>query len=451
MKKLLLLCYLFLFFVEPVLANDSLQFYFTSESVSDMWITRIEGDTTMSDHPYILRRKSDKSYVYCLEPIVMLNQTEDYKAYFQNEKVLNLTDEQWQRISELAYFGYQYPGHEDKKWYGITQFMIWKTVAPNMNMYFSSKKNGKKVNRYDAEISEIESYLEDYHELKSLDKEKLVFKNQEAWENYFKENSFLKVLKKTRTNSYHYELPKNAIAFGADIVYYHKNGQNVYHPGELNPVGISFEVEFLKGRIHLQKKVEDSSFISNQNSLENAEYGIYQNGVLIETLVTDSEGKATSSPLEYGSYTIKELKSPKGFLLDSEEHTIFLDQEDYPLEVTEKQIEKEIQIQKWYGSGTYRAEANATFEIYQGETLVLTVKTDDMGIANFKLPYGDYRIHQVTGKKGYEKIKDYFFTVDDSFEKTIELFNKEIIEEVPDTGLYSWYHPFFLGGIRNDS
>lgn len=444
MKKLLLLCYLFLFFVEPVLANDELQFYFTSESVSDMWITRVTKDITMSDHPYILRRKSDKSYVYCLEPVVMLNQTDDYKAYFENENVLNLTDDQWKRISELAYFGYQYPGHEDKKWYGITQFLIWKTVAPDMTMYFAAKKNGKKVSTYDKEIAELESYLKNYHELEKLDKEKLTFRNQEEWQNYLKDNPFLQVLKRTRASSYHFELPKNGIAFGADIVYYHKNGQNVYHPGELKPLGITLEVEFLKGRIHLQKKNEENVFLSKQNSLKGAQYGIYKDGILLETLITDEEGRATSNPLEYGYYTVKELKAPNGYLIDNQEYTIYLEEEDYSFEVKEKQIEKDIRIQKWYGSGTYQVEPNATFEIYQGDTLVLTVTTDSSGIAEAKLPYGDYRIHQVTGKKGYEKIKDYYFTVDEKFEKVIELFNKEIIEEVPNTGIYRPFVTLFL-------
>ena len=58
MKKLLFM-FLFLFLMESVSANDSVQFYYTEEKVDEMWITRIEGNTIKSSNPYVLRRKSD--------------------------------------------------------------------------------------------------------------------------------------------------------------------------------------------------------------------------------------------------------------------------------------------------------------------------------------------------------------------------------------------------------
>ena len=78
MKKLLFLFFCFIIMIEPVLADDNLRFYNTKEKVDGMWITRIDGDKSDYNSPFVLRRKSDSSYVYCLEPIVPLNQTEDY-------------------------------------------------------------------------------------------------------------------------------------------------------------------------------------------------------------------------------------------------------------------------------------------------------------------------------------------------------------------------------------
>lgn len=438
MKKLLFM-FLFLFLMESVSANDSVQFYYTEEKVDEMWITRIEGNTIKSSNPYVLRRKSDNSYVYCLQPFVLLNQKEDYTAYYQNHKILNITDEDWERISNLAYFGYQYPGHEEKKWYGITQYLIWKTVAKKVTIYFADGKNGKQINPYQKEIEEIENLIKEYQKLKKIDKRKLVFKNVEEWNDWKQKSIILKnAIMPLHDDNYIFELPNNEGVFGVDVFYYHNNGQNVYHPGLLSHMNMSFEIEFLKGKIRLQKKNVENTFISNENSLEGAKYGIYKDGVLVETIETNKDGIATSALLEYGVYTIKEISASKGYLVDENIYTISIDKEEFPIEVYEKQIEKEIQIQKWYGSGTYKVEEDAIFEIYQEDNLVLTITTDEDGLAHFKLPYGTYRLHQVKGKEGYQNIQDLVFQVNEEFESEMKLYNKEIIEEVPDTGIIDW-------------
>lgn len=436
MKKLLFI-FLFLFFMENVYANQEVQFYYTDERIEEMWITRIEGNTIKSSNPYVLRRKSDNSYVYCLEPFVLLNQKEDYKAYYENNKILNITDEEWERISNLAYFGYQYPGHEDKKWYGITQFLIWKTVAKNVTIYFADGKNGKQINPYQKEINEIESLIKEYQDLKKIDKGKFVFKNVKEWNDWKQKSLILKnAIMPLSDDNFVFELPSNDGVFGVGVIYYHNNGQNVYHPGFLSHMNMSFEVEFLKGRIRLQKKNVENTFISNQNSLEGAKYGIYQDGVLVQTIETDKEGVAVSALLEYGIYTIKELSASPGYLVDENSYTISVDKEEMLVEVLEEQDRKEITIQKWYGSGTYKLEEDAIFEIYQEDEKVLEVITDKNGIATFSLPYGTYRLHQVKGKEGYQNIQDFTFQVNEKMESEMKLYNKEIIEEVPDTGLF---------------
>lgn len=431
--------------MENVYAKDDVQFYYTEEKVEEMWITRIEGDTVKSSNPYVLRRKSDNSFVYCLQPFVLLNQKDDYTAYYTNQKILNISDSDWERISTLAYFGYQYPGHEDKKWYGITQYLIWKTVAKDANIYFADGKNGKKINAYQSETQEIENLIQDYKNLKKVNAGKLVFKNLEEWNNWKSKSMILKNSIMPLDDTFTFELPTNEGVFGVDIFYYHNNGQNVYHPGLLSQMNMSFEIEFLKGRINLKKKNLEDTFISSENSLKGAKYGIYKDGILVETIETDENGNASSSLLEYGVYTIKELLASPGYLIDANSYTFSVDKEEIPIEVYEEQAYKAITIQKWYGSGTYKLEEDAIFEIYQDDVLVLTVTTDTNGLAQFHLPYGTYRIHQLKGKEGYQNIKDFTFQVNDEFEGELKLYNKEIIEDVPDTGLFSplsWFYSF---------
>lgn len=61
----------------------------------------------------------------------------------------------------------------------------------------------------------------------------------------------------------------------------------------------------------------------NENySLKGAKYGIYQKDKLVETLVTDEKGYAKSNELEEGDYTLKELKSPVGFAIDTQTYKV---------------------------------------------------------------------------------------------------------------------------------
>ncbi len=434
MKKLLFLFLSFMIMIEPVFADDSVRFYNTKEKVEGMWITRIDKEASDYNSPFVLRRKSDSSFVYCLEPIVALNQTEDYLAFDTNKDVLNISEEDFERISNLAYFGYLYPGHEDIKWYGITQYLIWKTVAKDMTIYFADGKKGKKIDPYQKEIEEIESLIANYQELKKGPK-KLIFQNREEWNQWIHKNIIFKNAIMLLEDNYSFELPSNENAFETGIFYYHKNGQDVYHPGLLAPMNFSFEVEFLKGRISLKKKNLENVFVSKDNTLKGAIYGIYKDDILVEEIVTNENGEAISSLLEYGIYTVKEIKASDGYLVDMDSYTVSLNQENVSLEVYEKQEEREITIEKWYGSGTYKLEEDATFEIYQDDNLVLTVTTDSDGLAKFKLPNGKYLLHQVKGKSGYQNIKDFSFVVNDKLEGILKLYNKEIITEVPDTGL----------------
>ncbi len=81
-----------------------------------------------------------------------------------------------------------------------------------------------------------------------------------------------------------------------------------------------------KGQIVLEKR--DSE---NNELLKDAQYTVYRNEGLtdtVETLVTNSQGNATSSILPLGTYYIKETKSPEGYLEDVNVYTVNLNYKD---------------------------------------------------------------------------------------------------------------------------
>ncbi|MGC8141118.1 prealbumin-like fold domain-containing protein, partial [Salmonella enterica] len=77
-------------------------------------------------------------------------------------------------------------------------------------------------------------------------------------------------------------------------------------------------------------KASANAAVSNGNSnysLKGAEYGIYKGEKLVGKLTTDQNGYAKSGELESGSYTVKELKASKGYIIDVTAHNVTVEPE----------------------------------------------------------------------------------------------------------------------------
>lgn len=78
------------------------------------------------------------------------------------------------------------------------------------------------------------------------------------------------------------------------------------------------------GYISLNKKSANPDMTNTNKcySLENAKYGIYQNGSLVQELITDKNGYAKSAILQEGSYQVKEIEASKGYTVDSQTYNV---------------------------------------------------------------------------------------------------------------------------------
>ena len=78
------------------------------------------------------------------------------------------------------------------------------------------------------------------------------------------------------------------------------------------------------GYISLNKKSANPDMTNTNKcySLENAKYGIYQNGSLVQELTTDSDGYAKSTILQEGDYQVKETEASKGYTVDSQTYNV---------------------------------------------------------------------------------------------------------------------------------
>ena len=205
--------------------------------------------------------------------------------------------------------------------------------------------------------------------------------------------------------------------------YLDKNSYNVSINEEKTYDVISKE-QVIKSKIKVNKidSENNSCVAQGQAVLKGATYEILDlKGNVVDTITIDENCTATSKYLPYGHYKIKEKTSSKGYYLDTNIYNANIT-EDSIITITSKEqvIKNYISILKQYdyvdGNTQFlNAEANVKFEIfYPNGTKYGEIMTDRNGYATLDIPYGVWKFHQVNSHTGYEKIYDFFITVDEN-------------------------------------
>lgn len=189
-------------------------------------------------------------------------------------------------------------------------------------------------------------------------------------------------------------------------------------------IHLDVKEKVLKGRIKINKVDSETNRCeeSGQGSLAGSQYGIYdKNNTLLETITIDENCQAISKELPYDQYKVKELKAGKGYELDTTVYSVMITSAN-TVEITSKEhiIKNYVSILKQYNfvdeNTTFlNAESDILFEIYYPDgTKYGEVTTDKNGYATVNLPYGVWKFHQVNVVPGYEKIYDFYITVDEN-------------------------------------
>lgn len=178
------------------------------------------------------------------------------------------------------------------------------------------------------------------------------------------------------------------------------------------------------GQVKIEKvdhATKTCSSLSPYANLEGAVYGVYKkDGTLMEKLTISRNCSAFSKRnLLLGEYYIQELQAPKGYVLDTQKYFFSVTKENAEevilLKLENKIIETNVVIYKTFSSSFLglNAEENAVFAIYRKKDnkKITTLVTNDKGYAEVMLPYGEYVLKQVKGKKGYYLQEDILFSV----------------------------------------
>jgi len=199
-----------------------------------------------------------------------------------------------------------------------------------------------------------------------------------------------------------------------------------------------FTVKVLKTSLTITKIDKDTQSIipSTQNAnLDGAKYILYDSNMQKVSELTIKNNEAHIDDISFGKYYLKEEVAGTGYTLDNNTYEIIIDEKNPKKELILENsiIKKKITIKKEYGENNFfQNEKNIDFEIYnQKNELVKTISTNEEGIAEITLPYGEYTIVQKNSTGGYNKVSPFKITVIDTKDEFINLKDYKI--PVPDT------------------
>ncbi len=158
----------------------------------------------------------------------------------------------------------------------------------------------------------------------------------------------------------------------------------------------------------------------NGSNVAGAEFGLYNDsGKLVMTTKSDGDGVIHFSHVEDGTYTVREITAPAGYLASRKSISITVD-ENYQNPAAPTQafvnIPRQIQLKKVDTSG--KAIAGIEFALINATTgeIVENVKSARDGSFTFtKFDYGDWIIRELSTPEGFCKMTDITIHVDDEW------------------------------------
>ena len=184
-----------------------------------------------------------------------------------------------------------------------------------------------------------------------------------------------------------------------------------------------------RGRIE-GHKVDDKS-----EPLENAVFGLFtadcvkfSRDTAIMTAVSDENGFFEFDDVPFGKYIVREIESPRGYILSDKEYTVSISEDGEVIEITaeNKPITVEISKRDVYGNEL----KGAKMQIIDSEGNIVDEWTSD-GTDHIvtKIPVGNYTLKEIAAPDGYVIATDIKFSIDVYGNVTVENADAAVIAE----------------------
>lgn len=403
---------------------------------SGYWYERSDNGTNYSswklENYYV-----DGNVAFCIEPGIPEGNPMQQGSWEDTGLSNNIK----QRVLLLAYYGYQYNGHQTQGYRAATQALIWETIlGGNTRVTFNTERYGAGTPyNVDAERNVINSLVAQHYIKPSFNGTTVtaqvgtsvtltdtnnVLSNYEV---FTSNNANVSIngnqltITPTEIGNVTLQFVKKQIYSRSYLIYVGDGIQNMISGGNVDPVYFSVNLKALGGKVEINK-VDSATMTTTpqgEASLSNAKFEIVDKfGNVIQTLTTDENGYAISDYLPYfGQYTLREVNPSTGYLL-SDEVVPFDSTKDSMLtyvKFKEDVITRDYEFTKIYLSdktGIMTPEVGIKFGIYdKNNNLVQEKTTDSEGKIYVTLPYGTYTLKQLTSTHNFEKMEDYKFEV----------------------------------------
>ena len=446
MKKVIFFLISFLLATNVVSASS--ERIYVGDKIPGMFIRKIdESGKITNKQGGFLRRVSDNAFVYCLEPFIALIDGDEYEEYSKNFlDDLNISEEVWEDISLIAYYGYMYDDHTEDYWYYITQMMIWRKVAPDAQFYFTDTLGGNINNSlYQDEIKEIESLVSRHKLLPALNDVNLLYgedtiitdasgviSDYEIIEDFdlvqIQDNK-LKI-NGNKIGSFSIELIKKSDNYETSaLVYIDSESQKAMAVGNIPDQEIKININIIPCQITVFKKDYDTLENLNIAGIKFLLYDEEHN--LVSTTETNADGILIFNNLKVGKYYLKEDDNQviTGYMINDEYLDINLNTSNINVDFYNKKITGQIKIIKYQEEFDqelkYVLASDIEFGLYDMfDNLIRTNKTNQDGEIIFdNLELGKYKIKELTKKDDY--------IVSDDFIVEVKIVNNEgSVEEI---------------------
>ena len=409
--------------------------FYEAEKIEGIYTKSVDGQTSHYQKARFFRRTSDNKEAYCLEPFAFFDANTIYKS---TNYAKNLDKDTWHKLALIAHYGYGYNNHTDQKWYAITQLMIWQTVEPNKQFYFTSYLNGPKIDIFQNEINEINNLVNNWYTSPNIKivntavvgKTLTLTDTNNVLNNYYlKENYDNVKIENNKLIITNVKEGKQSIIIKRKLdrpditaqFYYHDTSQNLMVAGTFGERVLNIVINGTTNKVTITKLDEDTNSItpSGDATLTGAIYGLYtEDNELLQKITIDEFSNAILNNLDYGKYYLQEITPGNGYTLSDEKYYFEINQNttNINIDVKNKVIKKEIIIHKEYGEEkNTSSEENISFDIFNSKgELVDTITTDKDGNAKIILPYGKYTVKQRNTNYGYSKVDDFTIEIDDN-------------------------------------
>ena len=414
------------------------------EKQEGYYYTRRGGGQAYLSAPYYTYTMDGKT-VYCIQPGVNVD-TFDYTGAvgWINSPY---SDEINRQIYLYGYYGYEYPGHHNLRYRIAAQSLIWETTGGQIVEFWTEQYGYGDYISFDKEKNEIRDLANKHYLKPSFDTSSVTAVIGQPM-TFTDNNGVLSNFHVVNSDKYTSSISGNVLTITPKVTgdltivleknYYttdpttifvgtDRDSQRMGLFGYSDPVKANIKMNVVGGKIEITKVDNDCNCTTPQGqaSLINAVYEVYnESDKLIATLKIGENNKAITDYLPLGTYKIKEKTSSKGYYINNEVYTAKVTSADtVSVTVKESVIKNYISILKQYDyvDGTTQflnAEKDIVFEIFYPDGRKFDeIKTDKNGYATINLPYGVWKFHQVNTNTGFEKIYDFFVTVDENSEK----------------------------------